>query len=66
MAGQMTMPVPAGSALMSSTPSPADQVAGETAEARRKRLQAIQAARGMPAGLSSLAQGYGAALATTS
>jgi hypothetical protein len=45
------------------TPSLADQVAGETADARRKRLQALQASKQLPVGMSSLADGYGSALA---
>jgi hypothetical protein len=64
MAGQMTMPVP-GSALMGGlSQSIGDQVAGESEEMRRKRLQAIAASKQLPTGLSSLADGYGAALTT--
>lgn len=46
-------------------PSIADQVAGETEEQRRKRLQMLQAARQLPVGQSSLGAGYGAALGST-
>jgi hypothetical protein len=55
------MAVPGASALMDA-PSISDQVAGETAEQRRKRLQAMQAAQKLPAGISSLAPDYGAAM----
>lgn len=53
------------SALMDQ--SPADQVAGETEEQRRKRLQAAQSARQMPGAsdLMSAAAGYGSALPPT-
>lgn len=60
------MSVPGATALMPSSAgqsSPADQVAGETEEERKKRLQKLQAARQLPVGGASLAQGYGAALA---
>lgn len=50
----------ATSALMSGV-SLADQVAGETQEQRRKRLQALQASKQLPTG-SSLLSGYGDAL----
>lgn len=53
------MSVPGASALM---PSPADQVAGETEDQRKKRLQKLQAAQQLPVGAASLAAGYGAAL----
>jgi hypothetical protein len=57
-----TMTPPPGSALMPST-SIADQVQSETDEERKRRLQAIQNAKGLPGdGTSSLAAGYGAAL----
>lgn len=63
MAGQMTMPVPGASALMApQQPSLADQVAGETEEQRKKRLAALAASKQLPVGMSSLADGYGAAL----
>lgn len=55
------MSVPGATSLMSQQ-SPADQVAGETEEQRKKRLQKLQAARQLPAGVSSLGQGYGSAL----
>ena len=55
------MSVPGASALM----SPAQQVAGETEEQRRKRLQQMQNAKQLPAGMSSLADGYGSALGTS-
>ena len=54
------MSVPGASSLM----SPADQVGAETEEERRKRLQKLQAARQLPVGGASLAQGYGAAFGT--
>lgn len=60
MPNTIGMSVPGASSLMPQ--SPADQVAGETEEQRRKRLQKLQAARQLPAGASSLAQNYGAAL----
>lgn len=55
------MSVPGATSLFN-TQSPADQVAGETEEERRKRLMKLQAAKQLPAGVSSLGQGYGAAL----
>jgi hypothetical protein len=55
------MSVPGASNLMEA-PALADQVAGETEEQRRKRLAAMQANRQLPAGISSLAPDYGAAL----
>lgn len=54
------MSVPGASALMGA-PSLSEQVAGETEEQRRKRLMALQAAKQLPVGASSLAGGYGAA-----
>jgi hypothetical protein len=48
--------------LYGGAPSFADQVQNETAEQRRKRLQASAASKQFPDGMSSLAQGYGAAL----
>ena len=45
--------------------SPADSVASESADQRRRRLQALQAAQKLPGGgnaYSSLTSGYGAAL----
>lgn len=61
MAAQIGMSVPGASSLMGA-PSLADQVAGETEEQRRKRLQGQQAAQQLPAGMSSLAAGYGSAI----
>jgi hypothetical protein len=58
------MSVPGATSSLMDAPSPADQVAGETEDERRKRLQQMQNARQLPGGLSSLAQGYGAALQT--
>jgi hypothetical protein len=55
------MSVPGASSLMDQ-PSMADQVAGETEEERRKRLQAMQASKQLPVGMSSLADGYGSAM----
>lgn len=55
------MSVPGASSLMDQ-PSMADQVAGETEEQRRKRLAGMQAAKQLPAGISSLADGYGSAM----
>jgi len=56
------MAVPGASSLYSGA-SIAQQVQGETEDERRKRLQKVQAARGLPSGsMSSLAGGYGAAI----
>ena len=55
------MSVPGASSLYGA-PSPADQVSAETEDERRKRLQKLRAAQQLPAGSSSLAAGYGAAL----
>ena len=55
------MGAPAASDLMGAT-SPADQVAGETAEQRRKRLMSMKASQQTPVGATSLAAGYGSAL----
>ena len=41
----------------------AAQVNSETDEQRRRRLQQLQASKQLPAGMSSLAAGYGSALA---
>jgi hypothetical protein len=41
--------------------NPSDQVANETEEQRKKRLQALQAASRALPGVSSLGLGYGAA-----
>jgi hypothetical protein len=59
------MAVPGASSLMTGAPSLADQVAGETADQRRKRLQALTASKQLPVGMSSLADGYGSALSTS-
>jgi hypothetical protein len=59
---QIGMP---GMSSLYSGVSPADAVAGETADQRRRGLQALQAAQKLPGGgnaYSSLAGGYGAAL----
>ena len=59
------MAVPGASSLYgSSAPALSDQVAGETDEQRRKRLQQLQAARQLP-GTSTLGAGYGSALGST-
>lgn len=58
------MSVPGASALMGGV-SPADQVKGETDEERKKRMAAITGARQLPAGMTSLADGYGSALSTS-
>jgi hypothetical protein len=42
--------------------SVADSVASETEEQRRKRLQAVQAARTLPGATTGIASGYSAAL----
>lgn len=63
MPNTIGMSVPGASSLYGS-PSVADQVAGETEEERKKRLQKLQAARQLPVGSSSLAAGYGAAFGT--
>ena len=53
------MSVPGASALM---PSLSDQVAGETEDQRKKRLQALQASKQQPGASALLGSGYGAAL----
>lgn len=55
------MSVPGASSLMG-PPSLGDQVAGETEDQRKKRLQAMQASKQLPVGMSSLAEGYGSAV----
>ena len=56
------MSVPGASSLYNA-PSLGQQVQNETAEQRKKRLQAMAASKQLPSGsMSSLAQGYGAAL----
>jgi hypothetical protein len=60
-ASAIGMSVPGASSLMDQ-PSMADQVAGETADQRRKRLQNMQAAKQLPVGASSLAPDYGSAM----
>ena len=56
------MAVPGASSLMDATaPSLADQVQGETAEQRRKRLMATQQAQQQPGASALLGSGYGAA-----
>ncbi len=52
------MSVPGATSLM----SPADQVANETEEERRKRLMAMQASRSQPGMSSVVGAGFGAAL----
>lgn len=66
MAGpnQIGMSVPGASNLMG-PPSLSDQVAGETEEQRKKRLLAMQNAKQLPVGMSSLADGYGSAVGTS-
>ena len=59
------MAVPGASSLMTGAPSLADQVAGETDEQRRKRLQQLAASKQLPVGMSSLAEGYGSALSAS-
>ncbi len=61
MPNTIGMSVPGATALMPQQ-SPADQVAGETEEQRRKRLQKLQAARQLPVGQSAIGADYGAAL----
>jgi len=58
------MSVPGASTLMTQ-PALANQVNTETEEERRKRLAKIQQSRQLPAGVSSLAPGYGSALSTS-
>ena len=53
------MSVPGASALM---PNLSDQVAGETEEQRKKRMQAMQQSRQEPGASALLGSGYGAAL----
>jgi len=53
------MAAPGASAMM---PSPADQVANETEEQRKKRLQAMEMARSQPGMSAVLGSGYGAAM----
>ena len=65
MANPIGMSVPGASNLMGAPPSIGDQVAGETEDQRRKRLQALQASKQLPVGMSSLADGYGSALAAS-
>lgn len=55
------MSVPGASSLMGDA-TIADQVAGETAEQRRKRLQALAASRSTPGASALLGDSYGAAL----
>ncbi len=43
-------------------PSLSDQVAGETEEQRKKRMQALQASKQQPGASALLGSGYGAAL----
>ena len=57
--------MPGYSSLVSGQPSIADQVKGETEDERKKRLQAMQNAKGLPAGFTSLADGYGSALSSS-
>ena len=54
--------MPGASALMSTTPSLAQQVAGETEEERRKRLLAMSTSKQQPGVSSILGTGYGSAL----
>jgi hypothetical protein len=61
---QIGMSVPGASSLMDQL-SMADQVAGETAEQRRKRMAGMQAAKQLPVGMSSLADGYGSAMSVS-
>jgi hypothetical protein len=56
------MSAPGSGSSLLDQPSIAGQVAGETEEERRKRLQNMQNAKQLPAGMSSLAAGYGSAL----
>ena len=58
-ANTIGMTMPGASNLM---PSPADQVANETEEQRKKRLMAMEAARTQPGMSAVLGSGYGAAL----
>jgi hypothetical protein len=60
---QIAMSVP-GASLMNGM-SLTDQVAGETAEMRRKRLQNMKSAQQLPSGFSSLADGYGSAMSAS-
>lgn len=64
-ANQIGMSVPGASSLMGQAPSLGDQVAGETADQRKKRLMALQNSKQLPVGMSSLAPDYGAALGTS-
>ncbi len=59
---QIGMSVPGASDLM---PAIGDQVANETEEQRKKRLQNIAASKQLPVGASSLAPDYGSALSMT-
>lgn len=56
------MSVPGASSMLGDDPSLSDQVAGETAEQRKKRLLAQAAAKQLPVGMTSLGGGYGDAL----
>lgn len=55
------MSIPGASSLMDAK-SIGDQVAGETDEQRKKRLQNMKVAQQLPVGMSSLADGYGSAM----
>jgi hypothetical protein len=64
MASSLTvgMSVPGATSSLMDQPSIGSQVAGETEEERRRRLQAMQNAKQLPGGMSSLAAGYASAL----
>lgn len=64
-ANPIGMSVPGASSLMTGAPSIGDQVAGETDEQRRKRLQQLAASKQLPVGMSSLAADYGSAISTS-
>jgi hypothetical protein len=56
------MSAPSGGSSLLDAPSIASQVAGETEEERKRRIQAMQNAKQLPGGMNSLAAGYGSAL----
>jgi hypothetical protein len=56
------MSVPGATGSLYDSASAGQQVQDETEEQRRKRLQAMKNAQQLPGGVSSLAQGYGAAI----
>jgi hypothetical protein len=56
------MSAPGATGSLYDAPSAASQVANETDEERKRRLQANRNAKQLPTGQSSLAPGYGSAM----